>query len=100
MGANRTGDDRFLSIVPKSRQFGAMQAKALRKSAWNGEWFNRAWVPVNESAPLASDFPGGWQCTNGADKRLCLEPQSWAIIAQELHRDALLSDADVGRLIA
>ena len=50
-------------------QFAASQREALRSQAWNGSWFSRAWVDEQE----------GWVGT-AADDRLCLEPQSWAML--------------------
>ena len=50
-------------------QFAAGQREALRSQAWNGSWFSRAWVDEQE----------GWVGT-AADDRLCLEPQSWAML--------------------
>ena len=80
-------DPTIAQLVPAIRQFASEQAAALRKHAWNGQWLNRAWIPVKNKtqSPGAAQFPGGWACTNGVDRRLCtglcLEPQPWAILA-------------------
>lgn len=85
LAAKMTGDHQYQNLTAGVRQFAANQAAALKTFAWNGEWLNRAWIPLphNSSAsdPGAKQFPGGWACTNGVDDRLCLEPQPWAIMA-------------------
>lgn len=82
LAAKVTGDNHYLPLVDGVRQFAAGQAAALKKHAWNGAWLNRAWIPLPKNGSSgAAQFPGGWACTNGVDKRLCLEPQPWAILA-------------------
>ena len=76
-------DPRFTALAPKIRAFARGQAQALQAHAWNGAWLNRAWIPLpNRTA--SDEFPGGWACTNGADRRLCLEPQPWAMLASQV----------------
>ena len=55
----------------------------LRKT---GVCLAQAWMPVNSSLYN----PEGWFCTNGGDRRLCLEPQPWAIMSTKMVRETAL----------
>lgn len=102
---NDTATDTQLNAYIKlMKQFATQQQDVLNNVLWNGQWVNRAWVPISNTNKSKGIWYGSLQ-----DGRIHLFPQTWTILSNVLNstqenillnnlKEKLINDNDFGAI--